>query len=74
MEDNLNSLELDTLKRMHQSAAFRMQAALLSGSSWEDVREHREMVTELAIAIHRKEPAYFLNPAESPRRSSPSDD
>lgn len=67
MENNLSSLDLDTLKRMHQTAAFKMQSALLNGASWEEVKDHRQMVTELAIAIHKKQPSYFLNPAESPQ-------
>jgi hypothetical protein len=67
MENNLNTLDIDTLKRMHQSASFRMQSALLGGASWDEVKDHREMVTELAIAIHKKQPSYFLNPAESPQ-------
>ncbi|RZM20844.1 MAG: hypothetical protein EOO88_35000 [Pedobacter sp.] len=70
MENDLTSLEINTLKRMHQSASFKMQSALLNGATWEEVQDQREIVTELAIAIHKKQPSYFLNPAEAPSRRS----
>ncbi|MDB5196075.1 MAG: hypothetical protein JWP88_445 [Flaviaesturariibacter sp.] len=72
MENDLDKLDIEALKRMHQTASFKMQAALLNGAEWNEVRDHREMVTGLAIAIHKKQPSYFLNPAESPNRRDDS--
>lgn len=66
MDNELDNLDIDMLMRMHRSATFKMQQALISGASWEDVQMQKEMVVDLAVAIHKKQPSYFLNPAESP--------
>jgi hypothetical protein len=70
VEDNLQNIDLDALKRMHESAVFKLQTALLNGATWEDVQEQRELLIELAVAIHKKQPTYFLHhPAEAHQRN-----
>jgi hypothetical protein len=73
MDTNLNNIDLDSLKRMHESTSFRLQTALLNGASWDEVQEQRELLIELAVAIHKKQPSYFLNPAESHSRNRSGD-
>ena len=73
MENNLNNIDLEALKRMHQTAVFKLQTALLNGASWDEVQEQRELLIELAVAIHKKQPSYFLNPAEAHSRNRSGD-
>ncbi|RYY84912.1 MAG: hypothetical protein EOO15_18275 [Chitinophagaceae bacterium] len=54
MKEELHHIDLESLVRMHQSASFRLQAALLSGATWQEVQDQRELVTELSIAIQRR--------------------
>jgi hypothetical protein len=69
VDPNLQTIDLDALKRMHESAAFKLQTALLNGSSWDEVEEQRKLLFALAVAIHKKQPTYFLHPAESYSRN-----
>jgi hypothetical protein len=69
LEQNLQNIDLDALKRMHANAVFKLQTALLNGSSWAEVEEQRQLLFALAVAIHKKQPTYFLNPAESHSRN-----
>ena len=73
MENNLNNIDLDALKRMHETAVFKLQTALLNGAAWDEVQEQRNLLIELAVAIHKKQPTYFLNPAESHSRNRSGD-
>ncbi|GAA4342758.1 hypothetical protein [Flaviaesturariibacter amylovorans] len=68
MHPELHHIDLDSLVRMHQSAAFRLQAALLGGATWQEVQDQRELVTELSIAIQKRR---TLNgsPADMPGRT-----
>jgi hypothetical protein len=54
MEKNLGSLDLLTLKALHEREAEELSKALLSGVNWNDLREQRQRVTDLAIAMHQK--------------------
>gem|GEM_PF-2870135 len=67
MNNELHHIELESLVRMHQSASFRLQAALLNGATWQEVQDQRELVTELSIAIQRRR-SRAVNPAEAPSR------
>jgi hypothetical protein len=65
MEMNLEGFDLQTLKTMHQKEDAILKAALLEGKSWDEVFDQRYTVTQLAIAIHKKEkPSVEFNPAE----------
>jgi hypothetical protein len=75
MDNQLDNLDLGMLTRMHRSATFKMQQALISGASWDEVQHQKAIVVDLAVAIHKKQPSYFLNPAEAPNgRQRPSGD
>jgi hypothetical protein len=69
LNDNLQNIDLEALKRMHESAVFKLQTALLNGATWDEVQEQRELLIELAVAIHKKQPTYFLHPAEAHQRN-----
>ncbi|RYY41065.1 MAG: hypothetical protein EOO08_03395 [Chitinophagaceae bacterium] len=69
MKEELHHIDLDSLVRMHQSASFRLQAALLNGATWQEVHEQRELVTELSIAIQRRRTRPG-NPASDPTERS----
>ncbi|RYE01301.1 MAG: hypothetical protein EOP50_02250 [Sphingobacteriales bacterium] len=64
----LIQLELDTLKDMYASAASQLKEALLNGTAWEAIQEHRHNVTELEIALYKKIRSSDLNPAENRNR------
>ncbi|RYY90967.1 MAG: hypothetical protein EOO11_23300 [Chitinophagaceae bacterium] len=68
MYPELHHIELDSLVRMHQSAAFRLQAALLGGATWQEVHDQRELVTQLSIAIQKRR-TMRGSPADLPGRS-----
>jgi len=63
----LYNQEIDTLKDK-----------LLNGESWENLRNTRKNITELAIALHKShnyivpQTIYSQNPAEFPQSGEPS--
>lgn len=65
MKNELASIELAALKRMYESATFKMEQSLINGAAWSEVREQKELVVRLAAAIHQKQPSYFFHPAEA---------
>jgi hypothetical protein len=69
MERNLCSLDLNTLKVLYDKEAAALSDALLNGASWNEVREQRKNVTELAIEIHKRRYISSQNPAEQSIRS-----
>ena len=67
MYQNLSELNLESLKALYDEENEKLQARLLSGAVWEEVKEERDNITELSIALHRKFTAlHALNPAEFP--------
>ena len=67
MEKNLWGLDLNILKAMYDKEATILKNSLLSGASWEEVKDQRRKVTELAIAMHKLR-FRSGNPAESSSR------
>lgn len=65
---NWSELDVDALKDAYEKEAAKLKASLLNGSSWEEMKDQRQKVTELAIALHKKINASG-NPAESVDRS-----
>jgi len=65
MERDLCGLNLDDLNTMYEREEASLNTALLNGALWEEVRDQRKNVTELAIAIHKKTQIINSNPAES---------
>jgi hypothetical protein len=68
MEINWSELDTEALRELYEREAGNLKKALLNGSSWEDVKDQRLKVTELAIALHKKIHTSG-NPAESADRS-----
>ena len=57
-------LELDELQALYKEETNRLHAELIAGTSWENLKEQKIKVTELAITIHRKKYPLYFNPAE----------
>jgi len=68
MELNWNELDVDALRNVYEKESAKLKSSLLSGSSWEELKDQRQKVTELAIALHKKI-NNSGNPAESADRS-----
>ena len=68
MNTNWNDLELEALRVLFERETARLQNSLLSGCSWEEVKDQRQKVTELSIILHKKLSS-STNPAESTDRS-----
>lgn len=68
MEANWSELDLNTLRALFEEESANLKTALLSGCSWEEMRDQRKKVTELSIALHKKL-STSGNPAESTDRS-----
>ncbi|MBO9682506.1 MAG: hypothetical protein J7502_07560 [Flavisolibacter sp.] len=65
---NWNEFGVDELRETYEKESAKLKASLLSGTSWEELKEQRLKVTELAIALHKKINT-SSNPAESTDRS-----
>jgi hypothetical protein len=71
MDIDLDNLDLNELESLHNKILDSLQTALLNGASWEEVQVQRKIVTELAVAIHkRRYPIADTNPAEFLSRGS----
>ena len=68
MEMNWSELDLDALRDAYETEASRLKTSLLNGASWEEMKDQRKKVTELAIALHKKINT-SANPAESVDRN-----
>lgn len=65
MQSDLIHLDLVALLDLYNKEINNLKARLLNGEDWEDLKSHRRIVTELAAAIHKKEPQLsLLNLAE----------
>ncbi|HWJ28225.1 MAG TPA: hypothetical protein VNS32_16900 [Flavisolibacter sp.] len=64
----IQNIDYYTLATQYLRETEELKQALLAGVPWEDLRNKKNWVTQLAIALHRKKPSGF-NPAESPSRS-----
>lgn len=72
MDIDLNNLTIDELKSLHRKMAESLEQALIKGCSWEEMHDHRKTVTELSVAIHRRQyPVDEMNPAEFLSRRNP---
>ena len=64
MNPPLSNLDLDTLKAMYEKGQAELNSSLLSGAAWNDLKEERKKLTEIAILLHKKAQAMGLNPAD----------
>lgn len=65
MDNELWSLDLDSLKSMYATQTEKLAKALLEGSDWDALNEQRILVTQLSIVIERKSSGVVDNPAEN---------
>jgi hypothetical protein len=68
MEMNWSEMDVDALRDFYEKESAQLKASLLNGCSWEEMKDQRQKVTELAIALHKKMHVSG-NPAESMDRS-----
>lgn len=60
MQHDLTQLDLVALLGLYNKEINNLKVKLLNGENWEDLKDHRRIVTELAAAIHKKEPQLSL--------------
>ena len=68
MDMNWGDMDVEALRETYDKESAKLKTSLLSGSSWDDMKDQRKAVTELAIALHKKMHT-SNNPAESVDRS-----
>lgn len=64
MDSEFHELDVDALQALYQKEANRLNAELLEGASWDSVKEQKQKVVEIAIALHKKKYPLHFNPAE----------
>jgi hypothetical protein len=65
MNNEFESLSIDSLKALLVTHQTELEKALLDGVTWQKAQKKRKLVTELSILIHKRSCA---NPAESETR------
>lgn len=68
MEMNWSEMDVDELRDVYEKESSKLKISLINGISWEELKDQRTKVTELAIALHKKINS-TSNPAESIDRS-----
>ena len=68
MEMNWSEMDVEALRDAYERESAKLKISLLNGSSWEEMKDQRKKVTELAIVLHKKINNSH-NPAESTDRS-----
>lgn len=64
MKKDLCELNLEALRALYEAESSGLRRALINGLSWDELKDQRKNVTELAIAIHKKIYSETGNPAE----------
>lgn len=54
MDIHFSSLPLEDLKHLHRKADMDLQQALLNGDQWESIRIKKQVVTQLAVLVHKR--------------------
>jgi hypothetical protein len=66
MEELFHYLDLKALKLIQEKAEAELNDSLLNGSSWQQVKAKRRVVTDVAIEIHKRvSSTYFPSPDPS---------
>jgi len=74
MDSEFHVLDVDTLQALYQEEANRLNAELLGGATWDSVKEQKQKVVEIAIALHKKKYPLHFNPAEFGSSRNEKDD
>ena len=72
MDRNLECLDVNMLKSLYERETDDLNEALLNGVSWNDLKDQRKKVTDIAMAlqaIRTREDFMKENPAERSIRS-----
>jgi hypothetical protein len=66
VSSDFHHIDLEKLIEFYYKEEGSLKEALLEGASWKELKDIRTRVTQLAIAIHQRNPSYFKksNPAE----------
>lgn len=51
---DLSTLDLKTLRALHDGEARELERKLLGGATWQEVRNQQKKLTELSAALHKK--------------------
>lgn len=68
MKSEWENLDINQLQSLYHESSRQLEKRLLHGASWQDVREQRKDVTELAVAIYKRLNRVAVNPAEQQTR------
>jgi hypothetical protein len=71
VKKDLWHLDLERLKTLYREEQKQLEGKLISGVSWEEVRDERRRIGELYTIIYKKSnPEQFGNPAENASRKN----
>ena len=68
MKSEWENLDINQLQNLYYESSRQLEKRLLHGASWQDVRDQRTNVTELAVAIYKRLNPSTVNPAEQQTR------
>ena len=68
MKNEWANLDINQLQYLYQESSRQLERSLLRGSSWQEIRDQRNDVTELAVAIYQRLNPKAVNPAEQSSR------
>jgi len=70
MDAKLQSLDLNTLKTLYEMEQEELNAALLEGVSWDDLKDRRKMLFDLARVLQAKRSGELNESGNPAERSS----
>lgn len=70
MRQSLLQHDFETLTNMYQQESVELERRLLSGALWNEVKNLRKKVTDLASALHHKVQYGSADPASRSRNES----
>lgn len=69
MKKDLLRLDLEMLKNLYAAKENEIEAAILSGTSWQEINIQRKNLIELSTALHHKlQKSGSRSPADYPNR------
>lgn len=68
MNSEWEHLDINQLQHLFQESKRQLDRSLLHGASWQELRDQRNDVTELATAIYQRLNPQSVNPAEQSSR------
>lgn len=61
MEELFHYLDIKALKLIQEKAEAELNDSLLNGSSWQQVKAKRRVVTDVAIEIHKRVSTTYIS-------------